>query len=148
VRGSAAPVVGSLRSLGNETWIVELGDGPRYDMTIPAADVRGVEVWRSHRETTRGFFTGAALGLFAGAIVAVTSDADDCSSTPAVVQCDNVDRNRDVAVLIAFPFVGGLAGSLLGSMVESGRWVPGRLAAGSPSPGTGPGAKWVLQAEW
>ncbi|HMB70265.1 MAG TPA: hypothetical protein VKU85_13195 [bacterium] len=148
VRGSGAPVVGSLRSQGNETWSVEIGDGPGYEMSIPVTDVQRVEIWRSHRETVRGLVVGAGVGLFAGIVASLATTRDDCTTTPSTVDCDKYDSAMDVASLIVFPLVGGLVGSLVGSAVEVGHWVPGRLTAGLPAPGSEPRAAWELQAEW
>ena len=64
------------------------------------------------------------MGLVGGLFLA--SNFDDCDEDPAVV-CDVLDPFTDIGkkvILFGFPVLGAATGALIGTLVETGNWVP------------------------
>ena len=142
-RGASSWVEGTLLSIESDRWALSLYDGESAGVSLE--ELVQAEVRVSRRNTLRGALVGAGLGVLVA--IAVRSD-DSCESG----QGEPCDALRDVsgvddAVLLYLPIFGGGTGALIGTFIQTGKWVPALISTRSPD-NLALGLRWRLPLRW
>ena len=122
IPGEPAPMEGILFSVTPSVWTLSTPDGELR--RFASRDVASAEVWATRRNTLRGALIGGGLGLAAGMLMTVGVKSV-CLEASDVCHALEDKFYSETWARYYTPVLAVGVGALIGTLVKTGRWVPG-----------------------